>query len=84
MYDNVRRDLFIQAEYLNNGFSLLSDFDKLCFLLSSSEISAKSAKTCKVILTIRCSAITHYIFKVQFISMVFNVVSHNSILSDLF
>ncbi len=49
-YMGLRNDLYTIAFNLNPDFNTMSDSDKLCYILSNTDISKSSAKTCHEIL----------------------------------
>ena len=53
MYDQLRKELFVHAMYIHEGFMQMSKEDKLVFLFTECKITQRCAKTCYDILTIR-------------------------------
>ena len=52
-YRDVREDLFLYAESLNDDFMTFDDIDKLLFVLNDERMTYVSAKTCYLILMAR-------------------------------
>ena len=50
IYEDLRLSLIREAVLINPDFKGLSDIQKMCFLLSDSQIVRSSAKVCTLIL----------------------------------